>query len=202
MSLFSDISTKITPAVDTLQDNASKSMTHFKRLISDEPPDIERGPPGPKEPETIQQMSMSEEMSSIFNLSTFQRIALFAMVFATGILLIAMSGSFLPFLVVAPHKFAAAFTVGNLLAICSTWFLVGPKAQLASMFSPGRIIAASVYVCSLVVTLFAAFFGGKLRYILVIIAIVAQVLSLCWYALSYVPYGRQMVSRVISMVRG
>lgn len=161
----SKLSDTFSPAVDNINDTAKSSVTSLRRLMGDETVDIE----------APAQMTMSEEMSSIFNLSLFQRILLFAMCFATGILLIGVSFTFLPFIVITPHKFAAAFTMGNILAIISTWILVGPRAQLQSMFNPIRAIASSIYLASLLFALLAAFFGGKLRYILVLITLVVEI---------------------------
>lgn len=60
---------------------------------------------------------------------------------------------------------------------CSTWVIVGPRAQLASMFHPARATAAAAYLGSLIFALFAAFFGGRLRYPLVLISLVVEVLA-------------------------
>lgn len=168
------------PAITNINETARTSVTSLRRLMGDETvEDLEAPPPPPA------QMSLSEEMSSMFNLTLFQRIALFAMCFGTGVFLIGMSFTFLPMIVLAPHKFAASFTMGNVLAIVSTWILVGPRAQLQSMFSPVRAVAASIYVVSLLVTLCAAFFGGKLRYIIVFAALIAEIASCKLQLLSY-----------------
>lgn len=181
--LFGDFGAKLgdtfAPAVDNINETAKSSVTSLRRMMGDE--SIE-------DLEAPAQMSYSEELSSIFNLSMMQRIGLFAMCFGTGILLIGVSFTFLPMIVLVPHKFAGAFTMGNLLAILSTWLLVGPKAQLQSMFSPVRALASTVYLVSLFVTLFAAFFGGKLRYIIVLGALVCQVGSCTSFQYSF-PYS-------------
>lgn len=236
-SFFSGFGSKLSdtfaPAVDNINDTAKSSVTSLRRLMGDETVNDIEAPP---------QMTLSEEMSTMFNLTMFQRILLFAMCFGTGILLIGLSFTFLPIVVIAPHKFAASFTMGNILAIVSTWILVGPRAQLQSMFNPIRAVASSVYLVSLVLSLLAAFFGGKLRYILVLITLFAEIAArksphfsslqrplqynlglamfhrltsrlplfsflfpfflVCWYALSYIPYGRQMISRMFSFFTG
>lgn len=123
------------------------------------------------------QQTFSEEMSQTCNLTWMQRISLFAMVFGAGVMMIIMSISFLPLIVIAPHKFAGSFTMGNILAILSTWLLVGPRAQLQTMFQPGRALAAGMYVGSLVFVLLSAFFGGALRPFLVLVGLVAEISS-------------------------
>lgn len=180
-SLFGDFG----DGVDNLGEGVKSSVNSLRRLMGDESVDVD------VEAQAPQQMSLSEEMGAMFNLTMFQRIALFAMVFGTGVLMICISFSFLPLIVVVPQKFAAAFTLGNLLAIVSTWILVGPKAQLQAMFHPVRAVAAGIYLTSLFVALFAAFFGGKMRYILVLIALVAEIAS-CKFCVSFAVLDPQL----------
>lgn len=142
------------------------------------------------------QQSVQQEIGEMFNLSWVQRLTLFVMCFSAGAMMIGLSFMFLPMILLKPHKFAAAFTAGNLLAIMSTWVIVGPRAQLASMFHPARATAAAAYLGSLIFALFAAFFGGRLRYPLVLVSLVVEVLALVWYSLSYIPFGRQALSRL------
>lgn len=53
----------------------------------------------------------------MFNLSWVQRLTLFVMCFSAGAMMIGLSFMFLPMILLKPHKFAASFTAGNLLAI-------------------------------------------------------------------------------------
>lgn len=129
------------------------------------------------EEEAPSQATMSDEVNALCSLTWIQRMALFAMTFGSGVLMIMTSVTFLPLLVIAPHKFAASFTMGNVLAIVSTWLLVGPRAQIAAMFQPNRAVPATAYVVSLVAVLGAAFFGGALRYPLVLVALVVEIVS-------------------------
>jgi len=169
-SLFGDLGSTLGEGAENLGGGMKSGVNSLRRMMGDESvePDLESG--------TVQ-MSLSEEMGSMLNLTLFQRLGLFAMCFATGLLLMFISFSFLPLVMVMPHKFAAAFAMGNFLCIASTWVLVGPRAQLQTMFHPVRAVAAGVYVVSLVFTMLAALFGGRLRYILMIISIVAEVAS-------------------------
>ncbi|KAG6676795.1 hypothetical protein I3842_15G169300 [Carya illinoinensis] len=47
-----------------------------------------------------------------------------------------------------PIKFGLTFTLGNLLSIGSTGFLIGPKRQVAMMLDPVRIYATAIYLAS------------------------------------------------------
>lgn len=192
-SLVGDLQNSLSDGMGSLNSNAKVGMDNFRRMIGDESVnvDLESGGSG-----ALPQSSVADEMKGLFNLTWMQRLTLFAMSFCTGVVLILISFSFLPLIVVMPHKFAAAFSMGNVLAIVSTWILVGPRTQLQTMFHPARAAAAAAYVGSLVFALFAAFFGGKLRYLLVLASLVVEVCALAWYALSYIPYGRQMLSQL------
>lgn len=199
-SLVGDLSTSLSGGMDKFGSNAKSASDSFRRMLGDESVvvDLEMagGGPGSAGSSANGQQTMSEEMGALFDLGWMQRITLFAMCFTAGVVLLCISLSFLPLILVLPHKFAAPFAMGNVLAIVSTWILVGPRAQLKTMFHPQRAAAAAAYVGSLFFVLFAAFFGGKLRYLLVIVALVVEVAALAWYSLSYIPYGRHLISQL------
>ena len=98
-----------------------------------------------------------------------------------------------------PAPFAVNYTAGNLIALSSTMFLVGPKTQLKRMSSPTRWGAALVYVCAMAATLVCALvlpsitkLPENVLAVLIIVCIVVQFFAMFWYALSYIPYGRRM----------
>merc|ERR1712123_228042 len=57
--------------------------------------------------------------------------------------------------------FAFLYTVGNLMALGSTLFLMGPMKQLSNMFAKTRVIATVVMLAALVLTLCSAFWWKK-----------------------------------------
>mmetsp|Transcript_85386 Transcript_85386/g.227676 ORF Transcript_85386/g.227676 Transcript_85386/m.227676 type:complete len:96 (+) Transcript_85386:456-743(+) len=75
----------------------------------------------------------------------------------------------LPFIVLKPHKFALSYSIGNLLMMSSTLFLVGPKRQFQNMFSGERAMASGAYFGSMIGTIYAAL--GLRIYILVLLFI-------------------------------
>ncbi|XP_061424068.1 vesicle transport protein SFT2B-like isoform X2 [Lethenteron reissneri] len=77
--------------------------------------------------------------------------------------------------------FAVFYTLGNICALCSTCFLMGPLKQLKRMFNPARAIATSVMLWK--------------NKPLALLFCVLQFLSLTWYSLSYIPYARDMVKK-------
>lgn len=55
-----------------------------------------------------------------------------------------------------PEQFAYRYSFGNVLAICSSFFLAGPRAQCKRMMAPARIWASSLYLGSIVLCLISA----------------------------------------------
>ena len=84
--------------------------------------------------------------------------------------------------------FAVLYSLSNILGLASTFFLVGPAAQLKKMFKPVRLWSAIAFLLFLGLTLFAALFlknGG-----LTILFAFIQYCALLWYTLSYMPGAR------------
>ncbi|WCJ30592.1 Got1/Sft2-like vescicle transport protein family [Euphorbia peplus] len=137
-----------------------------------------------------------EEEEDFFNrnctLSTKQRLYGFAICFLSG-----LASTLLSMLVFFhPIKFGITFTFGNLLSLGSTAFLIGPKRQVTMMLDPARIYATALYLASMIVALFCALYvHNKL---LTLLAIVLEFGALVWYSLSYIPFARSMVSKVMT----
>ncbi|KAF3562658.1 hypothetical protein DY000_02011410 [Brassica cretica] len=93
-----------------------------------------------------------------------------------------------------PVKFGITFTLGNLMALGSTAFLIGPQRQVTMMLDPARIYATALYLASIIIALFSALYvRNKL---LTLLAIILEFSGLIWYSLSYIPFARTMVSKV------
>jgi hypothetical protein len=57
-----------------------------------------------------------------------------------------------------PVKFGITFTLGNLMALGSTAFLIGPQRQVTMMLDPARIYATALYLASIIIALFCALY--------------------------------------------
>lgn len=137
-----------------------------------------------------QQDNLFGDQEALCSLSSLQRVYGFAACLLAG--LICMFLSMIVF--VKPIKFALLFTFGNMLAIGSTAFLVGPMQQLSMMMDPVRIYATSIYVgCVILALICALLIHSK---ILTLLAIICEICALIWYSLSYIPFARRMVSNV------
>ncbi|XP_065256497.1 vesicle transport protein SFT2A isoform X4 [Emys orbicularis] len=87
--------------------------------------------------------------------------------------------------------FAVFYTIGNIAALASTCFLMGPVKQLKKMFEPTRLIATIVMLLCLIFTLCAVFWWGKKG--LALLFCIFQFLAMTWYSLSYIPFARDAV---------
>ncbi|KAI8049571.1 Got1/Sft2-like family-domain-containing protein [Syncephalis plumigaleata] len=84
--------------------------------------------------------------------------------------------------------FAILYTLGNVISLCSTGFLIGPMRQLKTMFAKVRVVATIIYIVALVGTLLVAIVLKSV--ILTIIMCIIQFCALFWYCASYIPYAR------------
>ena len=91
--------------------------------------------------------------------------------------------------------FSVFYTLGNITALSSTLFLMGPVNQIKKMFAPTRWIATSLMLLFLVLTLVSAFILGKKG--LTIIFCILQFLAMTWYSISYIPYARDAVKKAV-----
>lgn len=127
----------------------------------------------------------------VSSLSPLQRIYGFAACLVAGVACMILS-----LIVFAkPIKFAVLFTFGNILAVGSTAFLIGPVQQMRMMLDPVRIVATCIYIGCVVVALICALLIHSK--ILTIFAIVCEICALMWYSLSYIPFARRMVSQLM-----
>lgn len=105
----------------------------------------------------------------------------------------------LPMIAIRPQKFALCFTFGSLCFMGSFAILKGPMAHLQGMLSGDRIIFTTVYVGSMLATLYLTFnVGGASGYLLILGASGAQLVALMWYLISFLPGGSAGLSIVLS----
>lgn len=92
--------------------------------------------------------------------------------------------------------FGVLNTLGNLVALGSSFFLAGPKKQLQKMFDKTRVFATIIVFVMMILTFIAALVL-KLAW-LTIIFCVLQYLALIWYGLSYIPYARDIIIKTVT----
>jgi len=153
--------------------------------------------------------SLTNEVNEFCTLSYKQRLIGFACCAALGFIL--SLGSFMRLakaLAGNPVPFAISYSFGNLISLCSTGFIVGPKKQFQNMFQGHRAPTVIVYlgsiVCTLIVALWRHFPLAKIRGLILILLIMLQMVAYLYYVCSFIPYGRQMATsfgkRVVSQI--
>ncbi|XP_028166455.1 protein transport protein sft2 [Ostrinia furnacalis] len=122
-----------------------------------------------------------------FTLSRTQRFMCFGVCLGLGILCFILSFIYIPVLLLQAKKFVLLFTLGSLFFLLSFSFLYGPWAHMKSLFSKERALTTSLYVITMVATLYCAL---SLRSTpLTVVCAVAQVISLFWMMTASIPGG-------------
>ena len=115
-------------------------------------------------------------------------------------------GAFVRFLQAAggnPAPFAIFYTLGNIIAICGSFFLSGPRKQCKSMCDKTRRFTVFIFFAAMFLTLFVAFSKWMpVRPLLIVVLVVIQSLALTWYLLSYIPFARQWVTTCCTSMCG
>ncbi|XP_010521642.1 PREDICTED: vesicle transport protein SFT2B [Tarenaya hassleriana] len=165
-------------------DKMNQAFEKVKMLVGME---VDEEQPVPEEESTF---SFMEDLNRNCSLTTKQRFYGFAICLSAG-----LTCTLLSMLVFFnPIKFGITFTLGNLMALGSTAFLIGPQRQVSMMLDPARIYATALYLASIIVALFCALYvRNKL---LTLLAIILEFSGLIWYSLSYIPFARAMVSKI------
>lgn len=102
-----------------------------------------------------------------------------------------------PMLALKPQKFALSFTCGSITFMGSFAIMKGPYEHLASMFQTDRMLFTTIYIGSIIATLYLTCTkGGMKGYALVLIASGVQLVALLWYLVSFLPGGTMGLSMV------
>lgn len=153
-------------------------MDKLRRVLSGQDDDEEEG--------------IMTQISDASTMSWSTRIKGFIICFIIGITC-SLLGTFFLFLPNGLTIFAVFYTLGNLLALGSTCFLMGPVNQCKRMCAPTRLIAAIIMFVCMALTLCAAFWWHIAG--LAIICCALQFLAMAWYTISYIPFARDAVKK-------
>lgn len=107
----------------------------------------------------------------------------------------------IPMIAIKPQKFALSFTCGSLTFMGSFGILKGPMEHLRSMFVADRMFFTTIYLGSMIATLYLTFTKGGLQgYALVMTASAVQLVALLWYLISFLPGGAAGLSIVSKII--
>ncbi|KAF4045521.1 Got1/Sft2-like family [Phytophthora infestans] len=98
-------------------------------------------------------------------------------------------------------KFGITYSLGNIISLCGSGFLVGPKQQVKLMFKPVRRIATVIYLLMIAVVFTVALAAPQLG-LVVLLLVLIQCAAAVWYSASYIPYGRKILTSIAQKICG
>lgn len=137
--------------------------------------------------EEPKQTFIDEIQNYLPSLSYKQRLIGFIITFGIAILIIVLSFIGIALIFFSTALFAVFYTIGNILLIISTGFLIGFFKQIKNMFKKKRIIPSILFIFC-VFMIFINVFNSDNK-LLLLIFIIIQLLTFIWYALTYIPYA-------------
>ncbi|KAG8803854.1 hypothetical protein FRC18_007209 [Serendipita sp. 400] len=132
---------------------------------------------------------------AFLKLSRTQRLYGFVACLAIGFVL-SVLGTSLLFLGML-FSFVILYTIGIVVSLIGTGFVIGFFQQLKLMFKPVRIVASIIFLGSIGMVFVAAFVLGN--QLLCIIMVIVEYLAYTWYTLSYIPYARDAVLKMVGL---
>lgn len=93
-----------------------------------------------------------------------------------------------------PFTFAICFSLGILVTLMGSAFLVGLFKQFRTMFHKKRIITTCVVLISLVMTLISALVLKNSAMTLIFMFI--EIVAYTWYVLSFLPFAQTCVKKI------
>jgi len=94
-------------------------------------------------------------------------------------------------------SFAVLYAMGTLISLIGTGFLIGFFQQIKLMFKPVRVVATIIFLASIGLVFVGAFVLKN--DLLCIIFVIVEYLAYTWYTLSYIPYARTGILKMIGM---
>ncbi|KAJ3411809.1 hypothetical protein HDV05_001708 [Chytridiales sp. JEL 0842] len=140
---------------------------------------------------------LEDDMCGGFQLTRTQRFYGFGICFVAGFvtsilkLIIVYHQSTLLLATGQIAGFAVLYTIGNIISLLSTGFLIGFFKQFKKMFDSTRLAASLIFLVTMVLTLVVALVVKS--FILTIICCIVQFLALFWYSASYIPFMRDII---------
>lgn len=125
-------------------------------------------------------------------LSLTERLVAFSACVCIGIVLDIMSWfSIVKIIAGKPETFAICFSLGVLISMAGSGFLIGFKRQCRMMFKPSRFLTTVIFLAALAMTLISALVlkSKGLTLLFMIIEIIAYI----WYVFSYLPFAQRIV---------
>jgi hypothetical protein len=87
--------------------------------------------------------------------------------------------------------FAVLYILGNVIALCATGFLLGPKQQCIKMWLPTRRWSTGFYLLMMIIVFVVAVLKQNVFLVLFLLAI--EIIAGIWYSISFIPFARKIV---------
>ncbi|XP_067003236.1 uncharacterized protein [Anabrus simplex] len=142
----------------------------------------------PSNEETSNGWFSDTQMDCCPSMTRMQRIFGFCFCIGMGIFCFIVAAMYTPVLILKARKFALMYTMGSLFLICSFSFLWGPMNHLRHLFSRDRLPFTSVYIGTLLATLYFALSVQSTPF--TVLCAVGQIVALLWFLMSYIPGGQ------------
>ncbi|KAJ8418043.1 hypothetical protein AAFF_G00137520 [Aldrovandia affinis] len=143
--------------------------------------------------EENEELGLTAQVLDASTLSYSTRVKWFVICFVCGVLCSILGTGLLFLPKGGPSLFAVFYTLGNIMALSSTCFLMGPLKQLKRMFEPTRLLATCMVLLCLILTLCSVFWWHKKG--LAILFCILQFFAMTWYSISYIPFARDAVMK-------
>ncbi len=124
---------------------------------------------------------------------------MFFIFIAIGMGFICLSLMFLPIILLSPQKFVTLFSIGSIVSLSSFIFVYGTQGYISMLFSPERKWFSMLYLVSIFVGLYYAFFHSY--YLVSIICALIQLITLIIFTLTFIPGGSSGISLLVGMLR-
>ncbi|GHJ89416.1 hypothetical protein NliqN6_5818 [Naganishia liquefaciens] len=92
-------------------------------------------------------------------------------------------------------SFAILFSIGIIVSLVGTGFLIGFSKQIKTMFKPVRVVATLILLGAIAMTFMGAFLLNNA--VLCLVMVIVEYLAYLWYSLSYIPYARSLVKNLL-----
>lgn len=173
-------------ATKSIQDN-SQSMKSYLGFTTVDENDIE-------------QQGLSDSAEGAWNeISRSDRFKYFIGSLLLSFFFFLLSGLFFPAVLVVPQKFVFCYTLGSIFFMSAFAMVQGPSDFFKGLMKADRLNFTVAYFTSVVGTLYTCLFWKT--YLGIIFFSWLQILSLGWYAATYLPGGRTGVALISRFLR-
>lgn len=159
---------------------------------------LRRALSGEEEQSPDEETGFAAQFRDATTLGWTTRIKGFVICFGLGFLFSILGAFFLAIPGKGIRLFALFYSIGNIMSISSTCFLMGPLKQIKKMFNPTRVLATITALTFLVLTLVSALYWPRKTGPTFLCCLI-QFLAMTWYSLSYIPYARDAVLKLVKI---